>query len=159
MESITSQDSCCDEYKWDKNSKRGAIPLVTPFGEECRMECKCDEELVITQQDVGIQFRLFLILLDCSDGYFGINCERKCRYPNYGAGCQEPCRCMEEMCNHISGCQVCADGYFGQNCTLPCRFPNYGAGCQDECICLERICDPVTGCMTTCNVFRTMQLI
>ena len=27
-----------------------------------------------------------------------------CRFPNYGNGCQLKCDCIQELCNHISGC-------------------------------------------------------
>ncbi|XP_061196049.1 cell death abnormality protein 1-like [Saccostrea echinata] len=33
------------------------VCIRTIYGEECRMECKCDEEHVIIQQDVGIQMK------------------------------------------------------------------------------------------------------
>ncbi|XP_061196067.1 uncharacterized protein LOC133204359 [Saccostrea echinata] len=55
-----------------------------------------------------LQLSLVQNVKDCPDGYFGVNCERECRHPNYGAGCQEFCGCMEEMCNHMSGCQETA---------------------------------------------------
>ncbi|XP_062610866.1 uncharacterized protein LOC134272681 [Saccostrea cucullata] len=40
----------------------------------------------------------------CKEGYFGQNCSLPCRYPNYGADCQEGCVCNRTLCHHVSGC-------------------------------------------------------
>ncbi|XP_062610861.1 uncharacterized protein LOC134272676 [Saccostrea cucullata] len=42
--------------------------------------------------------------IGCPDGRIGRYCEIKCRYPSYGAQCQEQCQCTEEECSHITGC-------------------------------------------------------
>ena len=42
----------------------------------------------------------------CRSGYFGHRCMNKCKYPNYGKGCQSNCGCLEENCNFINGCYV-----------------------------------------------------
>ncbi|XP_052707710.1 uncharacterized protein LOC128182969 isoform X2 [Crassostrea angulata] len=45
--------------------------------------------------------------IDCQDGYYGINCSRQCRYPNYGKHCQQDCsHCNREMCNSTVGCRT-----------------------------------------------------
>lgn len=44
-------------------------------------------------------------MIDCQIGYYGINCSKPCRYPNYGNDCQQHCsRCKEEACNPMFGC-------------------------------------------------------
>ncbi|XP_048768805.2 uncharacterized protein LOC125675318 [Ostrea edulis] len=40
----------------------------------------------------------------CDTGYYGPNCSLSCRYPNYGVDCQNECKCVQDLCNHISGC-------------------------------------------------------
>lgn len=43
--------------------------------------------------------------IDCPDGFYGINCSRQCRYPNYGKDCQQDCsHCNREICNSTVGC-------------------------------------------------------
>ena len=43
--------------------------------------------------------------IDCPEGFYGLNCSLKCRYPNYGIDCQKDCsQCGQELCNFISGC-------------------------------------------------------
>lgn len=44
--------------------------------------------------------------LDCTPGYMGEGCKQKCRYPNYGIGCQSGCSCIESSCDHILGCNI-----------------------------------------------------
>lgn len=46
----------------------------------------------------------------CKDGYYGINCKRKCRFPSYGLACQQKCTCMEKNCDHVKGCLLSAKG-------------------------------------------------
>ncbi|XP_062598493.1 uncharacterized protein LOC134259913 [Saccostrea cucullata] len=41
----------------------------------------------------------------CLDGYIGRKCELECRYPSFGADCQEQCLCIEAECSHVSGCK------------------------------------------------------
>ena len=41
---------------------------------------------------------------DCSIGYYGPNCSRPCRYPNYGEKCQKSCNCKKEYCTNDKGC-------------------------------------------------------
>lgn len=38
-------------------------------------------------------------------GYFGPAC-RRCPYPKYGYGCKQQCRCQQDLCNHMKGCQL-----------------------------------------------------
>ncbi|XP_061195998.1 cell death abnormality protein 1-like [Saccostrea echinata] len=114
---------------------------------------------------------------ECNTGYFGQNCRRPCRYPNYGKGCQMRCNCEKENCSSKTGCEdgsltvspdevpnisnmslpeftipvfykVCPPGYFGERCKLPCRYPNYGIECQLKCKCRRPgYCDHVKGCL------------
>lgn len=44
-------------------------------------------------------------MLECSSGYQGPNCSYACRYPSYGNGCQSFCDCVEQLCDHITGCR------------------------------------------------------
>ena len=52
----------------------------------------------------------FALLTECKDGYMGINCSIKCRYPNYGKGCQSLCKCLEEDCDASIGCANLENG-------------------------------------------------
>eukprot|EP00105_Crassostrea_gigas_P039611 XP_019923759.1 PREDICTED: uncharacterized protein LOC109619023 [Crassostrea gigas] len=40
----------------------------------------------------------------CGIGFYGFNCSKPCRYPNYGLQCQHNCGCSETFCNNTSGC-------------------------------------------------------
>lgn len=46
----------------------------------------------------------------CKEGYYGINCKLKCRFPSYGLACQQKCTCMEKDCDHVKGCLLSAKG-------------------------------------------------
>lgn len=46
----------------------------------------------------------------CKEGYYGISCKLKCRFPSYGLACQQKCICMEKDCDHIKGCLLSAKG-------------------------------------------------
>ncbi|XP_052708932.1 uncharacterized protein LOC128183816 [Crassostrea angulata] len=41
----------------------------------------------------------------CGTGYFGVNCDVPCRFPNYGDACQKGCLCVKQQCNYITGCE------------------------------------------------------
>ncbi|XP_052711375.1 multiple epidermal growth factor-like domains protein 10 [Crassostrea angulata] len=41
----------------------------------------------------------------CPVGYLGAECEKTCRHPTYGSGCQMKCNCTEELCDHVNGCK------------------------------------------------------
>nr|XP_022290274.1 uncharacterized protein LOC111101911 [Crassostrea virginica] len=43
--------------------------------------------------------------MECSIGFYGFNCSRKCRYPNYGERCQLSCACNETLCDAAFGCE------------------------------------------------------
>lgn len=47
--------------------------------------------------------------IECPIGFYGPNCSKPCRNPNYGSGCQRMCRCNETDCNNILGCTVGID--------------------------------------------------
>nr|XP_022291182.1 cell death abnormality protein 1-like isoform X2 [Crassostrea virginica] len=88
---------------------------------------------------------------DCPEGFYGLNCSLKCRYPNYGIDCQKDCsQCGQELCNFISGCPTdCPEGFYGLNCSLKCRYPNYGIDCQKDCSqCGQELCNFISGCPT-----------
>ena len=58
--------------------------------------------------------------IDCPEGFYGLNCSLKCRYPNYGIDCQKDCsQCGRKLCNFIYGCPTgtvpIPDGYISFN--------------------------------------------
>lgn len=50
------------------------------------------------------------LLIECRDGYMGVNCSIKCRYPSYGKRCQSFCNCLEEDCEAATGCTNLENG-------------------------------------------------
>ncbi|XP_052680454.1 uncharacterized protein LOC128161252 [Crassostrea angulata] len=40
----------------------------------------------------------------CKPGYYGSYCSQSCKYPSFGAGCQQRCTCREEQCDFSNGC-------------------------------------------------------
>nr|XP_019923759.2 uncharacterized protein LOC109619023 [Crassostrea gigas] len=40
----------------------------------------------------------------CGSGFYGFNCSKPCRHPNYGLQCQHNCGCSETFCNNKFGC-------------------------------------------------------
>lgn len=55
---------------------------------------------------------LNLCLQECSSGYQGPNCSYTCRYPSYSDDCQSFCDCLEQQCDHITGCRSNVQGYW-----------------------------------------------
>lgn len=43
-------------------------------------------------------------LSECLPGYYGDQCNKTCRHPNYGHNCQLNCMCEEDQCDPITGC-------------------------------------------------------
>uniref|UniRef100_K1R8D8 Tyrosine-protein kinase receptor Tie-1 n=1 Tax=Magallana gigas TaxID=29159 RepID=K1R8D8_MAGGI len=86
---------------------------------------------------------------ECLPGYYGDQCNKTCRHPNYGHNCQLNCMCEEDQCDPITGCdgKNCSTGYYGSFCNRKCRYPNYGKRCQSECLCGNEQCDHITGCV------------
>ncbi|XP_062570265.1 multiple epidermal growth factor-like domains protein 11, partial [Saccostrea cucullata] len=82
----------------------------------------------------------------CHVGYFGFACEIPCRYPNFGDNCQLGCRCNEEFCDHVNGCQECPPGFRGKTCQQNCSYPYFGVNCKSKCNCRKEECNYVTGC-------------
>ncbi|XP_078339135.1 uncharacterized protein LOC111133866 isoform X2 [Crassostrea virginica] len=85
----------------------------------------------------------------CPDGFYGINCEIPCRYPNFGHGCQQNCNCTMEFCDFNKGCRTnkgCPNGFYGVKCRDKCRYPNYGVQCQSLCACESQLCNHISGC-------------
>ncbi|XP_062618430.1 uncharacterized protein LOC134280015 [Saccostrea cucullata] len=52
----------------------------------------------------SIDYKGYAAYSDCESGYFGVNCSKVCRYPNYGIQCQLKCNCSNMTCHHITGC-------------------------------------------------------
>ncbi|XP_062579142.1 uncharacterized protein LOC134241067 [Saccostrea cucullata] len=44
--------------------------------------------------------------INCSMGYYWINCSRTCTYPYFGNRCLYKCHCAEQSCNFIKGCSI-----------------------------------------------------
>lgn len=44
------------------------------------------------------------IILECSIGYFGKHCGKKCNPPTYGEDCQHLCQCPKNKCDFQKGC-------------------------------------------------------
>lgn len=44
-------------------------------------------------------------MVACGVGFYGFNCSKPCRYPNYGVQCQHKCDCRETFCNNKFGCR------------------------------------------------------
>ncbi|XP_052682260.1 scavenger receptor class F member 2-like [Crassostrea angulata] len=42
--------------------------------------------------------------IPCDNGFIGINCDIKCRYPWYGKNCQSVCDCDVPNCDYVNGC-------------------------------------------------------
>uniref|UniRef100_A0A8W8LPN0 Uncharacterized protein n=1 Tax=Magallana gigas TaxID=29159 RepID=A0A8W8LPN0_MAGGI len=43
----------------------------------------------------------------CKPGFYGINCNKTCRYPHFGYACQQNCsQCSEEVCDFAKGCSI-----------------------------------------------------
>lgn len=42
--------------------------------------------------------------VECDVGYYGQNCDFRCRYPNYGKLCQKMCDCSKMKCDYVYGC-------------------------------------------------------
>ncbi|XP_062617505.1 uncharacterized protein LOC134279165 [Saccostrea cucullata] len=52
------------------------------------------------------------ICQECSLGYVGFGCDKKCPYPSFGKGCQFICNCTIEECSFNLGCKKNAGKYF-----------------------------------------------
>lgn len=46
----------------------------------------------------------YVFIVACGIGFYGFNCSKPCRYPNYGVQCQHNCGCSETFCNNKFGC-------------------------------------------------------
>lgn len=45
------------------------------------------------------------MFLECSPGFLGFNCTKRCPYYYYGRQCLTKCRCNEtQICHHLCGC-------------------------------------------------------
>lgn len=44
------------------------------------------------------------ICVDCSAGYYWINCSKMCEYPTFGKKCSQQCGCEKQLCNFELGC-------------------------------------------------------
>lgn len=55
--------------------------------------------LVVGTNSVDFGYRLA-----CETGFYGRNCDKMCRFPTYGQGCQSLCNCTFTYCHHVNGC-------------------------------------------------------
>ncbi|XP_036365016.1 multiple epidermal growth factor-like domains protein 6 [Octopus sinensis] len=78
---------------------------------------------------------------ECSRGYFGRNCTKKCH--------------CHATCNHINGsCSgLCHAGYTGYNCQEECEAGRFGSNCRRTCHCIdEENCNRTNGnCSDGCS--------
>ncbi|XP_062583209.1 multiple epidermal growth factor-like domains protein 10 [Saccostrea cucullata] len=105
------------------------LPCSYPgFGKGCQETCNCVKEYCDEEngcKDGSQTFSSTTIkgttklhftrnILICQNGFIGMKCENKCRYPSYGSNCQLECLCIEDLCNHVSGCHT-NDESIGKN--------------------------------------------
>ncbi|XP_062581430.1 multiple epidermal growth factor-like domains protein 10 [Saccostrea cucullata] len=112
---------CPEDYIWDENESncRECSPGFSGincsqqcrypnFGSHCQGLCNCEERLCNVSfgcsYDDVTTFPVKPTKTNCKAGYFGINCSRPCRFPNYGEDCQSECDCEEHVCNVSFGC-------------------------------------------------------
>lgn len=106
----------CREYSPGFYEKNCSSPCRYPYyGLSCQNNCQCSSEFcsnVLGCHSDNIKalniVRKF-IAQECPIGFYGPNCSKPCRFPNYGLGCQRMCRCNESDCNNIIGCTVGMD--------------------------------------------------
>lgn len=51
-----------------------------------------------------VQNKANILVLDCLEGKNGSECEKPCQYPAFGGRCQSICKCSEEYCDPLMGC-------------------------------------------------------
>ncbi|XP_065929791.1 multiple epidermal growth factor-like domains protein 6 isoform X1 [Magallana gigas] len=126
----TAQEMCipCDKGYMGPNCEIRC--LFPSYGEGCQMICNCIEKdcdpangcnnsstEYPMSSSIGLEYKIVTTdLLNyeasiseiCKEGYYGINCKLKCRFPSYGLACQQKCICMEKDCDHIKGCLLSA---------------------------------------------------
>lgn len=51
-----------------------------------------------------------ILCIACNKGYFGANCDIKCKLPWYGQNCQSLCWCKPQYCDHVNGCMQSSVG-------------------------------------------------
>ncbi|CAI9733295.1 receptor-type tyrosine-protein phosphatase T-like isoform X8 [Octopus vulgaris] len=113
------------------------------YGDMCKKRCehcegsKCDqvtgrcEEGCIIGYYVPLRYQK---CKECSSGYFGRNCTKKCH--------------CHATCNHINGsCSgLCEAGYTGYNCQEECEVGRFGRNCKRTCHCIDNeSCNRVNG--------------
>ncbi|XP_052710592.1 cell death abnormality protein 1-like [Crassostrea angulata] len=154
--------ACNDGYTGPKCTLRCRYPS---YGRTCQQFCNCAESLcnsttgceggsptfsvVFTKSfktDAGVQIPTDATA--CRTGYTGLNCDKKCIYPGFGAGCQSECNCNVNQCDHVKGC-ISMHGFSRNNSTpdIGCLYPRYGKDCQMTCRCEEMFCNTRNGCI------------
>uniref|UniRef100_A0AAY4CR03 Multiple epidermal growth factor-like domains protein 6 n=1 Tax=Denticeps clupeoides TaxID=299321 RepID=A0AAY4CR03_9TELE len=127
------------------------------FGQDCSLSCEdcnnggvCSENRdgcdcapgwtgVVCNDGVILHLTHFSMVIGCPQGYYGMNCRRKCHCPNNG------------HCHQLYGGCLCAPGLYGRFCHLPCPKWAFGLGCSGECVCDRPNslgCNPKTGICT-----------
>lgn len=90
----------------------------------------------------------------CLPGFHGKDCSSQCSNGWYGNQCEQRCQCENNAsCDTVSGRCSCQPGYSGPLCQYRCKLGYYGDQCSSQCECEEScMCDPVSG---ACNYTYT----
>lgn len=51
-----------------------------------------------------------ILCIACDKGFFGVNCDIKCRLPLYGQDCQSLFWCKPNYCDLVNGCMQSSIG-------------------------------------------------
>lgn len=64
----------------------------------------------------------------------GVNCETNCTNGYYGENCDQVCRCLNNSsCDAETGSCICAPGWTGDDCSTSCPEGFYGLECKEPC--------------------------
>ncbi|GBM19365.1 Multiple epidermal growth factor-like domains protein 6 [Araneus ventricosus] len=70
--------------------------------------------------------------------YTGELCERECSPGYFGLNCAKKCHCEHGTCNPVTGSCECFAGFTGEKCDTECPSDTFGVDCQYKCNCSSR---------------------
>ncbi|XP_015271977.1 PREDICTED: platelet endothelial aggregation receptor 1 [Gekko japonicus] len=110
------------------------------YGLTCLRPCPCDPRHTQSCHPLTGE-------CTCKPGRAGLSCNETCPHGYHGAGCREPCLCLNGgTCDSETGLCLCAAGYTDEHCSRPCPSDTYGANCSLRCACRNAFaCSPVDG--------------